>query len=236
VLPERSHVFDVGVDQVVLTGLTVSVDAYYKRATDLLDDGQFGAALVLDAFNYAKGENTGVEVSAKYVNGTFNAYANFAAARQVAKDPISNQYLWDPDEFVYAQNNYVHTDHAQTYTASAGASYRLCGTETPTDLTKPRGVGPDWWCGTRLSADMIYGSGLRAGFANTDHVPPYTQVNLGILHDFNIIGANKPTTLRLDVVNLFDTTYLIRDGSGIGVFASQYGPRRGIYAGLTQKF
>ncbi len=30
VLPERSHYFDVGVDQTVLPGLTMGVDAYYK--------------------------------------------------------------------------------------------------------------------------------------------------------------------------------------------------------------
>jgi hypothetical protein len=35
----------------------VGVDAYYKLARDLLDDGQFGAALVLDAFNYEKAIN-----------------------------------------------------------------------------------------------------------------------------------------------------------------------------------
>jgi hypothetical protein len=28
--------------------------------------------------------------------------------------------------------------------------------------------------GTRFTASMIYGSGLRAGFANTDHLPSYT--------------------------------------------------------------
>ena len=100
-------------------------------------------------------------------------------------------------------------------TASAGASYL--------------------WDGTRFSASMIYGSGLRSGFANTDHVPSYTQVNVGISHDFNIVAANKPTTLRFDIVNLFDTIYEIRDGSGIGVFAPQFGPRRGFFFGITQK-
>ena len=78
--------------------------------------------------------------------------------------------------------------------------------------------------------------GLRAGLANTDTVPPYAQVNVGVSHDFHIVAPNKPTTLRFDVVNLFDTVYQIRDGSGIGVFAPQYGPRRGFYAGITQKF
>jgi outer membrane receptor protein involved in Fe transport len=43
-------------------------------------------------------------------------------------------------------------------------------------------------------------------------------------------------TLRFDIVNLFDTIYLIRDGSGIGVFAPQFGPRRGYFAGISKKF
>jgi outer membrane receptor protein involved in Fe transport len=42
VKPERSNYYDVGVDQVVFPGLTVGVDAYYKQATDMIDDGQFG--------------------------------------------------------------------------------------------------------------------------------------------------------------------------------------------------
>jgi outer membrane receptor protein involved in Fe transport len=42
--------------------------------------------------------------------------------------------------------------------------------------------------------------------------------------------------VRFDVVNLFDDIYQIRDGSGIGVFAPQYGPRRGFFVGISQKF
>jgi outer membrane receptor protein involved in Fe transport len=38
------------------------------------------------------------------------------------------------------------------------------------------------------------------------------------------------------VVNIFDTLYQIRSGTGVGVFAPQYGPRRGFFAGLSQKF
>jgi hypothetical protein len=41
--------------------------------------------------------------------------------------------------------------------------------------------------------------------------------------------------LRFDVVNVFDKVYEIRDGSGIGVFAPQFGPRRGFYVGISQK-
>jgi outer membrane receptor protein involved in Fe transport len=50
VLPERSHYFDVGLDQKVLPGLDVGVDFYYKIAKDMIDDGQFGQAVVLTQF------------------------------------------------------------------------------------------------------------------------------------------------------------------------------------------
>ena len=84
VQPERSNVFDVGVIQKIyaIPGLELGIDSYYKTATDLLDDGQFGQAYVLTAFNYARGENVGVELKANYTNGNFRAYGNVAWARQ----------------------------------------------------------------------------------------------------------------------------------------------------------
>lgn len=217
VLPERSHVFDIGVDQRInaVPGLEVGIDAYYKTARDLLDDGQFGAAYVLTAFNYDRAENMGLELKSSYTNGNFKIYGNLAWAKQIATNIVSNQFLFAPDELAFIASHYIYTDHAQTLTASAGASYL--------------------WNGTRFSASMIYGSGNRSGFANTDHVPSYTQVNLGLSHEYLFPGWTKPTTLRFDIVNLFDQIYEIRDGSGIGVFAPQFGPRRGFFAGISQK-
>jgi outer membrane receptor protein involved in Fe transport len=42
--------------------------------------------------------------------------------------------------------------------------------------------------------------------------------------------------LRLDVVNVFNEAYQIRDGSGVGVQAAQYGARREFLAGLSYEF
>ena len=217
VLPERAHVFDVGVVQKILPipGLEVGVDGYYKIARDLLDDGQFGQAYVLSGFNYDRANNLGVEFKSSYTNGNFRIYGNVAWARQLGTDIVSNQYLFDQDRLNFIATHYIYTDHSQILTASAGASYL--------------------WNGTRFSASMIYGSGLRSGFANSDHVPSYTQVNLGLSHEYLLPGWTKPTTVRFDVVNVFDKIYEIRDGSGIGVFAPQFGPRRGFYVGISQK-
>ncbi|HUI21810.1 MAG TPA: TonB-dependent receptor [Methylocella sp.] len=221
VLPERSHYFDVGVDQKLLPGLTVGADAYLKLATDLLDDGQFGQAVVLTQFNYANGYSEGLEFKAKYQNDGFTAYANFSTNRTKAINVVSNQYLFtDPVEFAYIANNYHFIDDAQLITASAGASYK--------------------WDNTLVSLDGIFGSGLRAGFANLEHQQPYTQFNFAISRDFNVWSdaiwpSAKPLNLRFTVVNLLDTLYQLRSGTGIGEFAPQYGPRRGFYVTLSQK-
>jgi len=82
---------------------------------------------------------------------------------------------------------------------------------------------------------MIYGSGLRNGDANISTVPAYTQVNVSIKREFLLPNDPLPMTVRFDVVNLFDSIYEIRDGTGIGVFAPQFGPRRGFFLGLSKK-
>ena len=119
--------------------------------------------------------------------------------------------------------------------AIRGVAYRYFTTRRPVSPAEAYGVQGISWCGTKLSADVIYGSGLRSGDANTSSVPAYAQVNLGIKRDFYLPYDPLPMTVRFDVVNLLDTVYLIRDGSGIGVFAPQYGPRRGFFLGLSKK-
>jgi outer membrane receptor protein involved in Fe transport len=214
VLPERSNYFDAGVDQKILPGLTAGLDAYYKSATDLLDDGQFGQALTLTAFNYARGWNEGVEGKIQYDANNLRLYANVAWGHQYATDVVSNQYLFDADEYAYIANYYIPTDHSQTWSGSAGASYL--------------------WNGTTYTADMIFGSGLRNGFANLSTVPGYAQVNLGLVHAFKWAPDRKPLTFRFTIINVLDAVYQIRDGTGIGVFAPQYGPRRGFFVSLSQ--
>ena len=64
-------------------------------------------------------------------------------------------------------------------------------------------------------------------------MPGYVQVNVGASHTFDIDGF-KGLTARFDVINLFDEKYEIRDGSGIGVGAPQWGARRGFFVGLSK--
>jgi outer membrane receptor protein involved in Fe transport len=86
---------------------------------------------------------------------------------------------------------------------------------------------------------VLYGSGLRStpdGAApNSGHLPGYTQVNLGVAQDITGLPGG-PLTVRVDLINAFDKKYAIRDGSGVGVGAPQFGARRGLFVGVSKAF
>jgi outer membrane receptor protein involved in Fe transport len=217
ILPERSHYFDVGADHFFAPGLKFGVDAYYKIARDLIDEGQFGAPIILSVFNYTRANVYGAEFTGSYNSGPWSLYGNLAVGRQRATQVASQQFNFSPDDLAYIAGHYIYTDHSQWITASSGLAYT--------------------WEGTRFSADMIYGSGLRQDGAvpNGSTVPPYAQVNFGVMHRFeHTLGG--PIELSLDLINAFDQVYEIRSGSGVGVFAPQFGPRRTIFAGLRKFF
>ncbi len=212
---ERSNYFDVGLSHQLTKTITLGVDAYYRKVRNLQDEGQFGNALVYSDFNYDQGRIRGLELSASYRNQGLSGYVNLAWSKAEAKNIVTGQFNFDPDELAYIASHWVHLDHDQSYSASAGMSYQ--------------------WNRTTLGADLLYGSGLRRGFANTDHLPAYTQVNLSVQQGFNLAGIGKIEG-RLAMINAFDKIYQLRDGTGIGVGAPQYGPRRTFYVGLSKSF
>jgi len=58
---------------------------------------------------------------------------------------------------------------------------------------------------------------------------------MGLEHTFKLNNKHD-IKVRFDVVNVFDEVYELRSGSGVGVFAPSYGPRRGYYGGVTYDF
>jgi outer membrane receptor protein involved in Fe transport len=222
---EREHYFDGGIEQRFKGGLKIGLDAYYKLKRNLLDEGQFGSALILSPFNYAKGYAWGVELSGNYTHGPIDLYANLARGQEKGKDIVSSQYFFDPGELAYIHNHYIFTDHSQKWTASGGGSYTFhdgLGTLVPT-------------------ADFVYGSGLRTDdpdgiVPNGGALPSYFVFNAGISQNFDGPGALKGVSVRADVLNLFDRKYELRSGTGVGVGAPQWGQRRGFFVGVTKRF
>lgn len=222
---EREHYFDIGVEQGLARGFKLGLDGYYKIKRNLLDEGQFGPSLVLSPFNYADGYAWGVELSTNYTRGPLDLYANVARGEEKGRNIISSQYFFAPDELAWIANHYIYTDHSQRWTASGGATVTIkdgIGTVVPT-------------------ADFVYGDGLRAGdpagiVPNGGKLPAYFTMNLGVAQNLTGPGVLRGVSIRVDVVNLFDKVYLLRDGSGVGVGAPQYGARRGFFVGLHKTF
>ncbi len=212
---ERSHYFDAGLNHKLTPDLSVSLDGYYKTARQQLDEGQFGQALIYAPFNYRSGRVYGVELAANYTRNRFTAYVNLALSRATGREITSGEFQFEPDELAYIATHDVFLDHDQRLTASSGISYR--------------------WANTLAFADLLYGSGLRRGFANSEQLPAYAPLNLGVEHTFQF-GGRRQLRARLEVLNVFDDVYELRDGSGIGVGAPQYGERRSIYGGLSWTF
>ena len=165
---ERSNYFDLGGAWMVNQKLTLNLDGYYRDVRHLQDEGQFGNALIYSAFNYARGRIFGADFSATYHDRDLSGYLNLGYTHARATQIETGQFNFDPDEQAFIANNWVHLDHEQKYSASAGVSWRARN-------------------GYSASADALIGTGLR-------------------------------------------------DGTGIGVGAPQYGLRRAAQVTVTQSF
>lgn len=221
---EREHNFDAGVQQKIGRSLTIGLDAYYKLKRNLLDEETFGSTLIQSPFNYAKSYSWGVELTANYETGPFEAYVNVARGQQKAKQIVSNQFFFNPSALAYINDHYIYTDHSQKLTISGGGALKI-----------DDGMGQ-----LRPSFDFLYGDGLRGDdpirmIPNGGKQKSYVQVNFGIAQQLGD-DPEKSLTLRLDLVNVFDNTYLLRDGSGVGAGQPEYGPRRAVFLGVRKAF
>ena len=212
----RSNYYDVGVQWQVSPALTLGLDTYYAQSRNLLDEGQFGTALVFSDFNYRYGRNHGIEFSATYAAGPWNAYFNLTGNTTKGKQVATGQYNFDAAELAYIASHWIYLDHAQRLSSSGGLSFRFDDR-------------------TRIGADYLYGTGLHAGFANTLNLPAYFQLNLDVSHRFGL-GPLGPVKSRFTVLNALDRSYALRDGTGIGVGAPQYAPRRRYYLTVEKDF
>lgn len=219
---ERSDYFDIGLTVKPVDGLAIGFSGFYKFAENYLDKGQFGAPIFQTAFNYAYAQVKGFEVFANYDKGPWSAYANLAWSRVSATNINSAQFNFEQADLNYIANHWIFADHDQSWTGSAGVAYVF---------------NQDSDHATRVSADMLFGSGLRTSVItpNDTALPAYATFNLSVAQKVPLPGS-KGTTIRFDALNLTDLSYQLRDGTGVGVGAPQYGMRRAFFVTLSQKF
>jgi len=215
---ERDNYFDLGVSRQLMPGWQITGDTYCKLAKNLLDDGQFGSAVILNNFNYSTGTVYGAELGSAYRQGPLSVYANFSYVQTWARniDSVENEFA--DNALAYIAANSIQLDHQGQYTGSGGIAYTFLKD-------------------TRLYSDFLYGNGLRAGFANLEKLPAYWTNNVGVEHVWHLHSKDiSELKLRFDCINLFDAISEIRNGTGVGIAAPAYGPRRGFYSGLSLVF
>lgn len=219
---ERSDYIDFGLTAKPLPHLALGFSAYYKFAQNYVDEGQFGAPVLMTAFNYAYAQARGFEVFASYDEGPWSLYANLAWSRVSVIGFNSAQFNASPAELDYIALNWIPADHDQGLSGSAGISYAF-------------GYNTDH--ATRLAADLLLGSGLRTTVTtpNDTSLPGYATLNLSITQSIPIL-EKRSTRLRFDLLNVTDNQYQLRTGAGVGVGAPQYGMRRAFFLTLSQKF
>lgn len=225
---ERANYFDAGIIQKINQHFQVGLDGYYKDAKNQLDDGLFGQTLILSAFNCSRGEIYGTELTTSYTDGGFSTYANFAYSVAKGEDWNSAQFLFDPNDAAYVRDHWIYLDHDQEWTGSYGTSYLW------NESARTR---------TRVYLDALTGSGLRTDsttatgevIPNGGTVPAYYSINCGAEQSFKLQGTQL-LKARLDIVNVTDNSYQLRNGSGVGVNAAQYGARIGFFGSLTWVF
>jgi outer membrane cobalamin receptor len=206
---EDDQFVDAGVPQQLPLGISASLEGFFMWADKKLDLAQFGSTYVFAPLQYQHGRFWGTDFSLVKSTGRLSAYFNFSYAVAQANNIVAGQFLADDaDEVAYVARHWINLDDSQEFTSSAGVNYRL-------------------W-GFSLMVDGFWGNGYHFGFANLETQHPYIQMNAAIAHNLPLpkIGDVEG---RISIVNLFDHVYLIRNGSGIGVFSPQYGPRRALY-------
>lgn len=215
---EKDDYVDIGISQ-KLEDLTLGVDAYWRRATNLLDEAWTSDGLLARSFNYARGHGRGVEFSATWSEGPISAWGNLAVSWLDGRGIVSGQSPFTASQIAWAASHDIAAASDQRLSGSAGLTWHS---------------GP-----LRLSTDATYGSGLPRSSSSVvlddARMPAWVQLNLAAV--YRVKGLRqRPLDLRVDLTNALDTARRVQDGSSLAEGMALWGGRRGVFVGLEQTF
>jgi hypothetical protein len=206
--PETDVFGELGVQARVATPLRLGLTAWGRYAWNQLDDTAIGSTSLLSNYNFDRGRAAGLEASFDVRVGPWlSAFGNATLGLAEGKGISSAKYLFDAEAL--ADQSWQTLDHAQTWTANAGATLRQ----------------------DRFAAvsTLAYGSGLRTGPANTAHVPDHVRVDESVQYTYETHGYD--VRIAVDIINLFDAHYAYRIANGF--VGSSYAPPREVFLTLA---
>jgi len=206
--PETDAYAEVGVAAKLVTELRAGVVGWGRYAWNQLDDTAVGSTSLLSNYNFRRGRAGGLEASLDLrVGPSLSGFANASYGLAEGRGISSTKFLFGADDL--ASNAWQTLDHAQTLTTNVGATVRQ-----------------DRFAVTGL---VGYGSGLRTGPSNTEHVPGHVRADLSFQYTF--ISGGYPIRVGVDVINVFDEHYAFRIANGF--VGSSYAPARTVYVSLS---
>jgi outer membrane cobalamin receptor len=199
---------EAGIASKLASQLRGGLTAWARYAYDQLDDTAIGSTSLVSNYNFDRGRAGGLEASldvrvGPWLTGFANASYGFAQGEGIA----SAKFLFSADAL--ADHSWQTLDHAQTLTANGGATVRD-GRFVITGL-------------------VAYGSGLRTGPTNNEHVPGHVRGDVSMNYTFTPQGY--PIKVGVDVINVADAHYAYRIGNGF--VGSSYGAPRTVFLSLS---
>ena len=126
---ERQNYFDIGAQQKLgglFKGLTLGVR---RLLSPIAQPDRRGPVRRADHPDPVQLCNAGLSRASNSAPATppvrSALYANFTAEKAQGENITSSQFSFDPGDLAYIRNHYIYLDHDQTYSASAGVSYRI---------------------------------------------------------------------------------------------------------------
>jgi hypothetical protein len=206
--PETGIYAELGTDLLAARWIRFGVTGWGRWAWNQLDDNVLGNTGLVGYYNYARGRGLGVDGTLQLVVGpwlSFFANAEWEIAQ--GQTIISSKYLFEADEL--GSTAWETLDESQEWTANVGATLRV-GSVFATVLAN-------------------YGSGLRTGDMNTQHVPEHFRLDLTLEKSFDEIPLRP--RLAIDIINVFAAHYAYRLANG--VFGSTSAPPRELFIRLA---
>ncbi|HEX4452514.1 MAG TPA: TonB-dependent receptor [Kofleriaceae bacterium] len=206
--PETDLSTELGISSRIIKELRGGLTGYARYAYNQLDDTAIGSTSLLSNYNFRRGRAAGVEASLDLRVGPWlSAFANGTLSTAQGQGISSAKFLFTAQEL--AETSWQTLDHSQTWTANGGVTVRD-GRYTLTGL-------------------LQYGSGLRTGADNDQHVPGHVVGDITAAYQF--APRAYPIRVAIDVINVADERYAYRIANGF--VGSSYGQPRSVFLTLS---
>jgi outer membrane receptor protein involved in Fe transport len=209
---EKDNYYETGIDQQIGSQQLATVNVYYKTATNMLDDTQLLNTSIASPYNYQNGYAYGIEYSLKgKINEDFSEYFNYSYEIAKGENISGGTFAINPSTI--PANTYLFLDHVQEHTANTGLIFAR-----------------DQYS---VSAQGLFGSGLRTGPNNTNHLPSHFSFDLSAGYEFKGSEWYNNVKVSGDIFNIFNNTYPITIANGFN--GSHYEAGREFFIRLTKQ-